>query len=142
MAEYHFRKAIDIHPHNSVLLTHLALVLHAAGPPRWQEALQVLSHTTQLQPQNPQAKFQKAKVLIDLERFEEALHELELLKDLNPNEQEVFCLMGKVCKRLNRIGDARKYYMTAIDLNPKDTNTIKAAIDRLEEPEMEEDEAF
>jgi len=142
LAEYHYRKAIDIHPNNFVLLNHLGLVLHAAGKGRWTEALQILSQITQREPNNPQAKFGKAKILIDLERLQEAWDELERLKDLVPTESEVFRLMGMVCKKMGQTGEARRYYMIALDLKPKDANAIKAAIDHLEEEDIEDVDKF
>ena len=35
-----------------------------------------------------------------------------------------------------------RHYTTALDLNPKDNNMIKAAIERLDEPDVEDDDKF
>ena len=51
-------------------------------------------------------------------------------------------MMGKVCKKLNRLDDAMMHFTFALDLEPKDNNLIKSAIDRLEEPDISEDEKF
>ena len=50
--------------------------------------------------------------------------------------------MGKVCKKLGKLDDAMMRFTFALDLEPKDNNLIKSAIDRLEEPDVSEDEKF
>ena len=47
--------------------------------------------------------------------------------------------MGRVLKRLGRPEEAMRAFLTALDLDPKDNNLIKAAIDRLDEPDVDED---
>lgn len=50
----------------------------------------------------------------------------------------------QVCKRLGRQETAMKHFLLALDLDPKDRNLVKAAIDRLDlaEGEGEEEEKF
>lgn len=43
-----------------------------------------------------QASYQRAKVLMSIERYEEALVELEVVRDNVPKESAVYFLMGKV----------------------------------------------
>ena len=57
-------------------------------------------------------------------------------------EASVHFLMGKVCKKLGKLDDAMMRFTFALDLEPKDNNLIKSAIDRLEEPDVSEDEKF
>ena len=47
--------------------------------------------------------------------------------------------MGKVCKKLGKLDDAMMRFTFALDLEPKDNNLIKSAIDRLEEPDVSEE---
>ena len=42
-------------------------------------------------------------------------------------------------RQLSRPEDAMRSFLTALDLDPKDNNLIKAAIDRLEQPDIDED---
>jgi anaphase-promoting complex subunit 3 len=49
-----------------------------------------------MQPSNPQARFQRANVLITLERHEDALTELTAVRNCAPRESSVHFLMGKV----------------------------------------------
>ena len=77
-----------------------------------------------------------------MDRYDEALVELRAVSDRAPREASVHFLMGKVCKKLNRLDDAMMHFTFALDLEPKDNNLIKSAIDRLEEPDISEDEKF
>ena len=70
-----------------------------------------------------------------LERPREALAELEKVRDAAPRDFS----MGRVLKRLGRPEEAMRAFLTALDLDPKDNNLIKAAIDRLDEPDVDED---
>ena len=49
--------------------------------------------------------------------------------------------MGKVHKRLGQPAKAMRCFLTALDLDPKDNNLIKAAMDRLDEPDVEEEQS-
>ena len=76
-----------------------------------------------------------------MDRHAEALKELEAVADHAPKEASVHFLMGKVCKKLGKLDDAMMRFTFALDLEPKDNNLIKSAIDRLEEPDVSEDGA-
>ena len=74
-----------------------------------------------------------------LDRPEDALSELEKVRSAAPKEASVHFNMGKVYKRLNQPAKAMRCFLTALDLDPKDNNLIKAAMDRLDEPDVEEE---
>ena len=58
-----------------------------------------------------------------------------------PKEASVYFAMGKIYKKLNDIPTAMRCFLCALDLESKDNNLIKAAIDRLDVPDdIEEDE--
>ena len=96
--------------------------------------MKVLEKASQLQPDNPHPKYSRANVLIKLGRAEEALQQLRIVRDYVPRESSVRFLMGKVCKQLNRTDEAMRHFLTALDLNPKDANQIKAQLDKLDSP--------
>lgn len=116
------------------------MTLHANR--KYDSALENLQRAANMEPENPQARFQCANVLISMDRYDEALAELKMVLDHAPREASVHFLMGKVCKKLGRISDAMTHLTFALDLEPKDNNLIKSAIDRLEEPDISEDEKF
>uniref|UniRef100_A0A7S2RLV0 Uncharacterized protein n=1 Tax=Mucochytrium quahogii TaxID=96639 RepID=A0A7S2RLV0_9STRA len=136
LAEYHFRRAISINPRSSVLYCYLGMVLHASQ--KCEEALNMLQRASALEPSNPQAKFQRALVLRTMECYEAALEELEAVRNFAPRESSVHFLMGKICKQLDKKDEAMLHFTTALDLDPKDSNLIKLAIDKLDTPDMDE----
>ncbi|EGZ28162.1 hypothetical protein PHYSODRAFT_554422 [Phytophthora sojae] len=137
-AEYHFRRALEINPRSSLLHCFLGMVLHATH--RYDEALDTLAIAAELQPLNPQARFQRANVLITQQRFEEALEELHAVKNFAPRESSVHFMMGKVAKKLGRIEEAMKCFTLALHFHPKDNNQIKVAIDKINEPDHDDDD--
>jgi anaphase-promoting complex subunit 3 len=140
LAEYHFQRALSMNPGSSVLHCYLGMTYHANG--RCHDALRHLRKAAKAEPANPQARFQCANVLISMDRHAEALEELEKVADHAPREASVHFFMGKVCKKLGKLDEAMMRFTFALDLEPKDNNLIKSAIDRLEEPDISEDEKF
>jgi anaphase-promoting complex subunit 3 len=140
MAEYHFRRAHVINNRSSVLRCYLGMSLHKLK--RSAEALQVLGDAIVADPRNPLARFERAGVLAADGRLDEALSEFQALHDVAPREASVLFHMGKVFKRLGRIQDALAAFSEALDLQPPsaDTNLIKSAIDRVTQPDAEEEE--
>lgn len=132
LAEYHFQRAVQINPQSSVLRCNLGMSQYSNGKPV--EALNTLAEAFRLDPHNPQARFQRATIYISLNRPEEALKELEKVRDAAPREATVHFAMGKVLKRLGRPEQAMRCFLTALDLDPKDNQLIKSAMDKLEEP--------
>ncbi|KAJ0400152.1 hypothetical protein P43SY_007171 [Pythium insidiosum] len=137
-AEYHFRRALEINPRSSLLHCFLGMVLHSTH--QFDEALDTLAVAGELQPLNPQARFQRANVLITLHRFDEALRELREVRNFAPRESSVHFMMGKVAKKLGRVEEAMRCFTTALYFHPKDNNVIKAAIDKIHEPDLEDDD--
>lgn len=137
LAEYHFKRALTLNSQSSVLYCHLGMVQHANGKPY--EALNTLGLAFRLDPRNPQARFQRANIFMSMDRPLEALEELEKVRDAAPREASVHFTMGKVLKRLGRTELAMRCFLTALDLDPKDNNLIKAAMDRLDEPDVDDE---
>jgi anaphase-promoting complex subunit 3 len=103
------------------------------------EALKTLSGAFRLDPRNPQAHYQRATIFMSLDRPKDALLELEKVRSAAPKESSVHFNMGKVYKRLGQPSKAMRCFLTALDLDPKDNNLIKAAMDRLDEPDLEDE---
>lgn len=140
LSEYHFRRALSINPQSSVLHCYLGMVLNANG--KHYEALKTLDTVLDVRTHgasNPQARFQRSNILLSLGRCEEALTELEKVRDSAPHEASVHFTMGKVCKKLGNVKKAMRCFLTALDLDPKNSNLYQSAIDRLDEPDIDED---
>jgi anaphase-promoting complex subunit 3 len=137
LAEYHFERACSIHPSSSVLHCNLGVAQYSNG--KAYQALETLSVASRLDPRNPQARYQRSTIYSALHRPEEALAELEKVLDVVPREATIHFAMGKVLKRLGRSDQAMKYFLTAMDLDPKDNQMIKSAMDKLDDPEVDEE---
>jgi anaphase-promoting complex subunit 3 len=137
LAEYHFERACQIHPTSSILRCNWGISQHANG--KAYQALETLSEASRLDPGNPQARFQRATIYSALHRPQEAALELEKVRDAAPREATVHFCLGKVYKRLGRLDDAMKCFLAAMDLDPKDSQTIKSAMDKLDNPDIDEE---
>lgn len=74
-----------------------------------------------------------------IEQFEIALKELHTLRELAPKEPPIYFLLGKIYKKLKQPDKAMIYFTTAMDLDTKNVNTIKNAIEKLHIPDEEDD---
>lgn len=137
LAEYHFQKASSINPQSSVLICHLGMAQNANG--KAYAALDTLRAAFRIDPRNPQAHYQRALVYQSLERPQEALAELEKVRDAAPREAQIHFAMGRLYKRMGRTDKAMRCFLNALDLDPKDTNLIKAAMEKMDEPDIEEE---
>ncbi|WJX80905.1 Cell division cycle protein 27 B, variant 2 [Trifolium repens] len=138
-SEHHFRMAFQINPHSSVILSYLGTALHALK--RSEEALMVMEKAISADEKNPVPMYQKANILMSLEKFDEALEVLEELKEYAPRESSVYALMGRIYKRRNMHERAMLHYGIALDLKPSATDAaaIKAAIEKLHVPDEMDD---
>ncbi|KAJ4837287.1 Cell division cycle protein 27 B [Turnera subulata] len=138
-SEHHFHMALQINPRSSVIMTYLGTALHALK--RSVDALEMMERAISADRKNPLPIYQKANILVSLERFDEALEVLEELKEHVPRESSVYALMGKIYKRHNMHEKAMFHFDLALDLKPSaaDVATIKAAIEKLRVPDEFED---
>lgn len=130
-AKYHFYKALQVNSSNSVLRCYLGMVLSSVKQPLL--ALESFDQAAEAEPQNGMAYFQKACVLIGLERYEEALADLKKVRCLAPKEACVHFQLGKVYMKLQKDRKALFHFNIAMDLNrdSKDYHTIKTHIEKL-----------
>ncbi|XP_022987617.1 cell division cycle protein 27 homolog B-like isoform X4 [Cucurbita maxima] len=138
-SEHHFRMAFQINPRSSVVMSYLGTSLHALK--RSEDAMMMMEKAILADKKNPLPMYQKANILISLERFDEALQVLEELKEYAPRESSVYALMGKIYKRRYMHEKAMLNFGLALDLKPSaaDVATIKAAIEKLHVPDDIED---
>ncbi|KOM56340.1 hypothetical protein LR48_Vigan10g223200 [Vigna angularis] len=138
-SEHHFRMAFQINPRSSVILSYLGTALHALK--RSWEALAIMEKAILADKKNPLPMYQKASILISLEKFDEALDVLEELKEGGPRESSVYALMGNIYRRRNMHERAMFHYGVALDLKPSATDAavIKAAVEKLHIPDEFED---
>ena len=75
-----------------------------------------------------------------MDRHAEALKELEAVADHAPKEASVHFLDGQGLQEAREIDDAMMRFTSLLDLEPKDNTSSTARRDRLEEPDVSEDE--
>lgn len=139
-AEHHFRMAYQINPCSSVIMSYLGTALHALK--RTEEALETMDKAILADKKNPLPMYQKATILMSLEKYDEALEILQELKEYAPRETSIYALMGRIYKRRNMYDKAMLYFGLALDLKPSaaDVAAIKAAIEKLHVPDELEDD--
>ncbi|XP_058187080.1 cell division cycle protein 27 homolog B-like isoform X2 [Rhododendron vialii] len=138
-SEHHFRMAFQINPRSSVIMSYLGTAFHALK--KNDEAFEMMEKAILADKKNPLPMYQKANILVSIEKFDEALKVLEELKEYAPQESSVYALMGKIYKRSNMYDKAMLHFGLALDLKPPATDvaTIKAAIEKLHVPDELED---
>jgi len=128
LAEVYYKKALMINRYSPLLMCHVATVQHKTN--NSQAALDTLNKAITFSPKNPLCKFERANILISLERYSEALEDLKELKQIVPKESAVYFSMGKVHKMLGNQHLALMNFAWASDLDPKGANNqIKDAMD-------------
>lgn len=140
LSERHFRAALNIHPRNYFLHYHLGQALAArahhdfakanaraqAGgvlsppPADLAPALEQLEKACALNPKNPVAAFEKARVLIAIGRLSEARGLLVKLRDVMPKEAEVHYEVARLDRQLGDLKSAVSAIMVALNLDPKE----------------------
>ncbi|XP_022754989.1 cell division cycle protein 27 homolog B-like isoform X2 [Durio zibethinus] len=138
-SEHHFGMALQINPCSSVIMSYLGTTLHALK--KSEDAIKIMDRAILADRKNPLPMYQKANILMSLEKFDDALEVLEELKEYAPRESSVYALMGKIYKRRNMHEKAMLHFGIALDLKPSATDvaTIKAAIEKLHVPDELED---
>ncbi|XVF88611.1 hypothetical protein PTKIN_Ptkin19aG0064900 [Pterospermum kingtungense] len=138
-SEHHFGMAFQINPRSSVIMSYLGTALHALK--KSEDAITMMDRAILADRKNPLPMYQKANILMSLEKFDDALEVLEELKEYAPRESSVYALMGKIYKRRNMHEKAILHFGIALDLKPSATDvaTIKAAIEKLHVPDELED---
>ena len=82
----------------------------------------------------------QAQVLLSMDKSEAALAELQLLVEVAPKEGMVHLTMGKLYKKLGRPQEAVVHLTRALDLSPKDSQQIKAALLNLQRDRDDDEE--
>jgi anaphase-promoting complex subunit 3 len=95
------------------------------------KALKAIDDAEKIDPINPIVKYQKANILYLLKKYEDSMKILSDLKEKIPKEPAIYILIGHIFKEKNDQKSALFHYNKAIDLDNKDYNSAKAAIEKL-----------
>jgi len=90
-----------------------------------------LNNAEKLDGNNAMIKYQKANILINKKKLDEALKILFELNEKMPKEAPIHILIGKIFKTKKDFTKALTHFNTAIDIDPKDSNLAKSLIEKL-----------
>ncbi|EUC62141.1 anaphase-promoting complex subunit 3 [Rhizoctonia solani AG-3 Rhs1AP] len=133
-AEYHFERAAEINPCNAVLQCCLGIVIEKRG--EREVALRRYDHACRISPENSLVRFNRARLLMLLARYEEAIEDLVRLKDIVSDEANVWFTLGKAYWATGRRTLATQHLTVAQELDPKLVGAVRELMERGGEEEQ------
>ncbi|TDZ30249.1 Protein bimA [Colletotrichum spinosum] len=127
----HFHTASTINPSNAVLICRIGGILERQK--QLLPALQAFSKAVELAPKAAMVRYRKARALMSLRQIEAAEKELLIVKDMAPDEAMVHFLLGKLYRIVNEKQMAVRSFSNALALDPKASQSIKDAIESIED---------
>lgn len=137
MAEYHFRKAVEINPSNAMLVCCVGTVLEKLDKKK--EALELYERACLLAPTSPAVRFKRVRMLMELRHFDSALRDLMLVRDMAPDEFNVHYLLGKLYGAMGDKINMTRNLTIAQDLEPRAAGRIREIIESAGKPDEEDD---
>ncbi|GAA6023855.1 hypothetical protein JCM10207_005396 [Rhodosporidiobolus poonsookiae] len=129
LAEYHFRRALEINPGSATLVCCVGTVLEKLS--RTREALEMYERAVSLAPDSPLARFKRVRLMLAYGKYQPAEADLLQLKHLAPAEPNVHYLLGKLYKQLGpqRRAEMLQAFAMAQDLEPRMASAIREHIE-------------
>lgn len=138
LAEYHYRKAVEIHPNNAVLLGCVGMAVERRGDKVAAHSL--FDQAVRVAPDNALVRYRRAKILISMKRYAEALEDLLQLRDSSPEESNVVFQIAKVYRLMGDEVKSAHWLAIARDTSPKSVNKLKKLIDTVKDEEGRDDQ--
>ncbi|KAF9246486.1 hypothetical protein BU15DRAFT_85246 [Melanogaster broomeanus] len=138
LAEYHYRKALEIHPQNAVLLGCVGMTVERRGDKA--AAYSLFDQAVRLAPDNALVRYRRAKMLISMRRYKEAIEDLQKLRDTSPEESNVVFQLAKVYRLVGDDVNSAHWLAIARDISPKSVNKLKKLIDTVKDEEVGDEE--
>jgi len=133
LAEYHYRKAVEIHPKNAVLLGCVGMAVERRRDR--EAALALFNEAVQLAPENALVRYRRAKILISMRKYQPAVEDLEFLRNATPEESNVVFQLAKVYRLLGNVVKSAQTLAAARDIAPKSVNKIKKLLETVKDDE-------
>ncbi|KAF9875516.1 tetratricopeptide [Colletotrichum karsti] len=127
----HFHTASVINPTNAVLICRIGAIHERQK--QLLPALQYFSKAVELAPKAAMVRYRKARCLMSLREIEAAEKELLIVKDMAPDEAMVHFLLGKLYRMVGEKQMAVRAFSNALALDPKASQSIKDAIESIED---------
>ncbi|EMD38605.1 hypothetical protein CERSUDRAFT_105193 [Gelatoporia subvermispora B] len=131
LADYHYRKAVEIHPHNAVLLGCVGMVTERYGDRA--KALELFDQAVRLSPENALVRYRRAKILIAARRYTDAVADLEYLRDTSPEESNVIFQLAKVYRLMGDSVKGAQLLAVARDVSPKSLHKIRKLVETVKD---------
>ncbi|KAI0290448.1 TPR-like protein [Russula brevipes] len=138
MAEYHYRKAAEIHPNNAVLLGCVGMAMERGGDR--EVALALFNEAVKLSPENALVRYRRAKMLISMKRYEEAVEDLEYLRDSSPEESNVIFQLARAYRLIGNEVKSAQMLALARDVSPKNAKKIQKLMETVKDEERGDEE--
>jgi len=138
LAEYHYRKAVEIHPNNAVLLGCVGMAVERGGDR--DAALSLFDRAVGLAPENALVRYRRAKILISMKKYALAVQDLEELRGTSPEESNVVFQLAKVYRLVGDEVKSAQLLAVARDISPKSVNKIKKLLDTVKDEEVRGDQ--
>ncbi|THU92149.1 TPR-like protein [Dendrothele bispora CBS 962.96] len=136
LAEYHYRKAVEIHPNNAVLLGCVGMVLERQGDREGARTLfdQAVSNS----PDNALARYRRAKMLIGMKEYDAAIKDLEFLHSSSPDEANIVFQLAKVYRLVGDEVKSAHLLARARDIAPRNIGKIKKLLETVKDESKED----
>ena len=85
---------------------------------QWENALENCDRSLELNPNAVSVRYQRARILYNMEDYEPALAELEQVLELNPLHEDALQLAGYIATTQGMEEEGRDYYSRYLELNP------------------------
>jgi tetratricopeptide (TPR) repeat protein len=85
---------------------------------QWENALRNCDESLAINPDAVSTRYLRARILYEMENYDEALSELETVIETNPFHEEALQLAGYVSAVTEQDDKARDYYSRYLDINP------------------------
>ncbi|KAI0262925.1 hypothetical protein BC834DRAFT_367675 [Gloeopeniophorella convolvens] len=131
MAEYHYRKAAEIHPNNAVLLGCVGMAVERRGDR--EGALVLFNEAVKLSPENALVRYRRAKMLISMKRYEGAVRDLEHLRDSSPEESNVIFQLARAYRLIGDEVKSAQMLAIARDVSPKSAKKIQKLMETVKD---------
>ncbi|KAJ7582835.1 hypothetical protein C8J56DRAFT_865104 [Mycena floridula] len=136
LAEYHYRKAVEIHPHNAVLLGCVGMAVERRGERA--TALSLFDDAVRISPDNALVRYRRAKILIAMKHYDLAIKDLEFLRSSTPEESNVIFQLARVYRLVGNDSEFTKVLAIARDISPKSINKIKKLLDTVKDETVDD----
>ncbi|KAF8652689.1 hypothetical protein AX16_004194 [Volvariella volvacea WC 439] len=131
LAEYHYRKAVEIHPNNAVLLGCVGMAIERRGDR--DSALKLFNQAVQIAPENALVRYRRAKILVSMRKYESAVRDLEHLRNTSPEESNVVFQLARVYRLIGDEVKSAQMLAVARDISPKSLNKMKKLLETVKD---------